>query len=87
MALAESYTSLEGWLIDISVAGLSLLLDHPLELGTLLFVELESSLKSPPVELLANVVRTTATTQDEWLIGCELVNPCPKRYCRRFSAE
>jgi hypothetical protein len=74
MALAESYASLSGWLVDISVSGLGLLLDRSLELGTLVFVELESTPASPPVELLANVVRATATSEAEWLIGCELVN-------------
>jgi hypothetical protein len=75
IALAESYTSLDGWLVDISTAGLGLLLDCPLDVGTLLFVEVESSPETFPVELLASVVRATATAETEWLVGCELVNP------------
>jgi len=74
MTIAETYKSLDGWLTDISTTGLGLLLAKPLEVGTLLFVELESSPEALPVELLATVVRTTATPEAEWLIGCELVN-------------
>jgi hypothetical protein len=74
MALAESYTSLDGWLVDVSTSGLALLLDCPLDVGTLLFVELESATESVPVELLASIVRVTANSEAEWLVGCELVN-------------
>jgi hypothetical protein len=74
MAIAESYQSLNGWLVNISVIGLGLLLDSPLEVGTLLFVEMEAPLDMPPVELLAQVQHVTATADGEWLIGCEFVN-------------
>lgn len=57
MALAESFTSLDAWVVDISLKGLGLLLDRPLENGTLLFVELEATPAAPPVELLANISR------------------------------
>ena len=75
MALAESYQSLDGWLVDISVKGLGLLLDSQLDAGTLLFVELESAPEAAPMELLAHVVRATLASEGEWLIGCEFVNP------------
>ncbi len=74
MALAESFTSLDTWVVDISVAGLGLLLDRPLENGTLLFVELEATPTAPPVELLAKVTRVTTVAEGEWRIGCEFVN-------------
>jgi PilZ domain len=75
MAIVESYHSLDGWLLDISLLGLGLLLNGSLEAGTLLFVELESSPGTAPVELLARVVHATATPEKEWLVGCEFVNP------------
>jgi PilZ domain len=75
MSIAESYCSLDGWLLDISVTGLGLLLERSLEAGTLLFVELESSPEAAPVELLARVVRAIATPESEWTVGCEFVNP------------
>ena len=75
MAIAESYNSLDGWLVDISVSGLGLLLDSPLDEGTLLFVEMESSPEASPVELLARVIRATSTPEGEWLLGCEFVTP------------
>jgi hypothetical protein len=75
MAIAESYCSLDGWLLDISVSGLGLLLDRALDAGTLLFVELESSPESAPVELLARVVRSAPAAANEWTVGCEFVNP------------
>jgi hypothetical protein len=74
MAIAESFASLDGWLTDISVIGLGLLLDRALDAGTLLYVELESSPEAAPVELLAHVVQNTATPEGDWLIGCEFVN-------------
>jgi hypothetical protein len=75
MAIAESYVLLDGWLVDISVTGLGLLLGRPLDAGTLLFVDLESAPGAAPVELLARVVRATATPENEWILGCEFVNP------------
>lgn len=74
MAIAESFTSLDAWVVDISASGLCLLLDRPLEQGTLLFVELESAPTFPPVELLAKVARVSPVTEGEWHIGCEFVN-------------
>jgi hypothetical protein len=74
MALAESFTSVDAWLVDISIKGLGLLLDRPLEKGTLVFVELEATPEAPPVEMLANVVRTTPVGLGEWVIGCDFVN-------------
>lgn len=74
MALAESFTSLDAWVVDISLKGLGLLLDRPLENGTLLFVELEATPAAPPVELLANISRSTPVGDGEWVIGCEFVN-------------
>jgi hypothetical protein len=75
MAIAESYVLLDGWLVNISVAGLGLLLDRPLDVGTLLFVDLESAPGAAPVELLARVVWAKATPEKEWVLGCEFVNP------------
>jgi hypothetical protein len=74
MALAESFTSLDAWVVDISVKGFGLVLERPLEAGTLLFVELESSPTAPPVELLAKVIRSNPLAESEWLLGCEFVN-------------
>jgi hypothetical protein len=74
MALAESFTCLDAWVVDISLKGLGLLLDRSLDKGTLLFVELEATPAALPVELLANVVRTTPVAEGEWIIGCDFVN-------------
>ena len=74
MTIAESFTSVDAWVVDISAKGLGLLLDRPLENGTLLFVELEATPRASPVELLANVTRATPIGEAEWLIGCEFVN-------------
>ena len=74
MALAESFISLDAWVVDISVVGLGLLLDRPLDMGTLLFVELEAAPQALPVELLGKVTRVTALSEGEWVVGCEFVN-------------
>jgi hypothetical protein len=55
---------------NISVSGVALLMDAPLERGMLVAIELEE-LSRP---LLARVVQTTAHADRSWTAGCEFTS-------------
>ena len=74
----EDYAPLDAWILDVSCAGLALLVPKPLPLGSILFVELETVPEAAPVKVWATVVRCQPNETGEWLMGCELVNPLSK---------
>ncbi|HYT91923.1 MAG TPA: PilZ domain-containing protein [Gemmataceae bacterium] len=72
--LVDDFQPLDAWIVDVSQGGLTLLLARPLGAGTLLFIELESAPEAEPVKVWASIVRCAATSDTDWLLGCEFVN-------------
>jgi hypothetical protein len=70
---------LEAWILDLSCGGLALLVPNPLDMGALLFVELESLPEASPVKVWAHVMRCEPVEGDEWVVGCEVVNPLSEK--------
>src|SRR6516162_2904315 len=56
---------------DISQTGVGLILDQPLESGTIVGIEMGYRLWRRPRVLMARVVHATAKPDGSWLVGCE----------------
>jgi hypothetical protein len=69
--LPDAYESLIGWLTDLSVSGVGLLLARPIDLGTTVHLELESPARTGSLRLEARVVRLTPQRDGDWIAGCE----------------
>ncbi len=61
------------WIINLSKTGVALQLPHPLPAGVLLVIRMRGA--NGAVELPAQVVHSTLQVHNEWLIGCELIQP------------
>src|SRR5262245_41305634 len=72
--IVDNFQPLDAWLVQVSQGGLTVLLSRPLAAETLLFIELESAPEARPVKVWATIVRCTATSDTDWLLGCEFVN-------------
>ena len=59
--------------VDISPQGIGLHLFHPIEIGSLLSLELHGSDDDSRLTLLASVVRTASLSGPGWLIGCNFI--------------
>jgi CheY-like chemotaxis protein len=73
---AESW---RGRVLDISTAGVRLLLDRQLEVGTVLVLGFPRSPQRSPRTLMARVVRAAPESDGEWSLGCT--------FTRRISEE
>jgi hypothetical protein len=58
---------------DISPVGVGLQVNQPVEVGTLLSIELRGTGSAPPLTILASVVRSTAQPAGEWMLGCHFI--------------
>jgi len=56
---------------DLSQTGLALLIEHQLESGLMIMIELEDLAPQMPQILLARVRHCTRQANNRWLIGCE----------------
>jgi hypothetical protein len=59
--------------LNISASGVGLLVDQPVENGTLLSVELQSPLASTGKTMLCCVVHVTRQGDAEWALGCNFI--------------
>ena len=72
LMIRPTYGSLRALVRDVSLAGIGLMLDRPLEPGSLLAIHLGAWRAGQSGVLLAEVVHATAQGNGEWLIGCKL---------------
>jgi hypothetical protein len=70
--IASSYRSVSARVVDLSVGGVGLVVDQPLEIGTRLHVELDGP-ASIPLELVAEIRNSVQQPDGSWRCGCELV--------------
>jgi hypothetical protein len=73
--IAESYKSIEAWLLNLSVEGTGLLMNQCLDPGTWVFIELESTNQKLCLELSARVAHATRQHDGSWMLGCAFGNP------------
>jgi PilZ domain len=67
---SNTFKSLAAQIVDLSVGGIGLVLDQPLEAGTRLNVELDAD---TPFEIVAEVKNSILQADGKWRCGCELV--------------
>jgi hypothetical protein len=60
------------WILNLSLSGVGLLLEEPLEAETLIVIHIKSGTTGARFELPARVVHATVQASGEWLVGCEL---------------
>jgi hypothetical protein len=60
------------WVTDLSVCGAGLVVQEPMELGTVLDLELKGQSYQQPLRLLACVVRAREQ-EGEWFLGCNFI--------------
>jgi hypothetical protein len=60
----------QGHVVDISPHGIGMLVIRPLEVGTLLSLELPGVRDDSVVSILASVARSGVATEGEWVAGC-----------------
>jgi hypothetical protein len=60
---------------DVSIAGISLILSHRFDPGTILAVEMLSANKTSSHTLRVRVAHATALDGQSWILGCELDSP------------
>jgi PilZ domain len=58
---------------NISANGIGLVVDHPVENGTLLNLNLHSPTTTSSRTILACVVHVTSTPANEWVLGCNFI--------------
>jgi DNA-binding NarL/FixJ family response regulator len=57
-------------LCDISASGARLVLDRPVEAGTLLVLELPATSEAPPRRFVARAIRVALMSEGRWTLGC-----------------
>jgi hypothetical protein len=72
---------------DISQGGAKILIDQPLEEGSLITVDLPLSEDSTPVSVLACVMHTRETTRGMWSHGCTFSAELAEEDLKAFGAE
>jgi hypothetical protein len=75
LRLADSLTPLDGWIVDLSVAGTGLLVDVPVPAETLLILELETRPDAKPLKVWAHVVFCQPMGNGEFRLGCQFAMP------------
>ncbi|ALO41829.1 PilZ domain-containing protein [Pseudoalteromonas phenolica] len=74
ISVLEQQLTLVGKCLDLSATGLSIAIEQPLEVDTLLDIHINSSSASiPPLNAHTKVVRCTQDEQGEYVLGVEIV--------------
>jgi hypothetical protein len=74
-----------GKVLDVSVRGVKLLVNRPLETGTLISLDLPGGEELSAVSVLACVVRTQEQPNREWILGCEFSRQLGVEYLISFA--
>ena len=61
-----------GWVLDVSLGGVGLLLGRPLEVGQAVTLCLSGLASGPVYELPARVAHATREPGGDWVVGCDL---------------
>jgi|AP3Bu8745761321_1050154.scaffolds.fasta_scaffold05393_1 hypothetical protein len=58
---------------NVSVNGIGLLLDAPIEPGTVLLIQMKTMDPDIPLTLVARVVHATMQAEGSWIVGCKFL--------------
>jgi PilZ domain len=72
--VAEDLEYQRGWLQDLSVAGIGLLMSKPLARDLHVTIQLKSVCSEKTYSLAAHVVHATQQSSGEWVVGCLFVD-------------
>jgi hypothetical protein len=64
-----------GWVLDVSLGGVGLLLGRPLTPGTSVVIRMSGPEDGQAHELPAQVIHATREIGGEWVVGCQLTTP------------
>lgn len=71
----DTQEPLDAILSDVSQGGVGLTMEGtPPPVGTVLYLELESEIHSPPVQAWVTVMRSEAAAEGGWSVGCEFLH-------------
>jgi hypothetical protein len=74
ITVLEQQLSLEGTCLDLSATGLSIAVEQPLEVDTVLDIHINSSGSStPPLNAHTKVVRCSQDEQGQYVLGLEII--------------
>ncbi len=73
--IAESYKSQDAWVLNLSVTGTGLLLDHAPEVGSWILIELDGATQDVPLELSAQVMHASRQHDGSYVVGCAFAQP------------
>lgn len=68
---SEGEEPLQAWAHNLSVTGVGLNLDRPLDAGTMITIRLRGGVSHPPLVVPARVMHATQEMDGTWRIGCE----------------
>jgi hypothetical protein len=83
----EAETAWSGRLREISLGGLSFLLNRRFDPGTLLIIELSDKAKGRARAFLVRVVHATLEKETRWIIGCKFVSPLNEEELQTLLGE
>jgi hypothetical protein len=63
------------WVLDLSLGGVGLLLQRPLEAGSSLLLHLHSDSRQLTFQLRARVAHASRQHDGDWVVGCEFEEP------------
>lgn len=69
--LVEGQEWQRAWVLDLSLGGVGLLLNRPLEAGLSIVVVLKCSTTGKSEEILARVCHSSRQADGDWVVGCE----------------
>jgi PilZ domain len=72
---ADTFATVEGWIVDLSEGGIGMLVDQQMAQNDLLLLELEAKTGAQPVKVGACVVFCEPTHNGEFRLGCSFISP------------
>jgi hypothetical protein len=85
LASDEADTGWPGKVRDVSTDGIALLLTRPLEVGTILILELESEPRA--IRRVIEVLHTAPERDGHWAMGCIFASPLGEDELQSFLSE
>jgi hypothetical protein len=75
LSLVDGEEWQRAWVLDLSLGGVGLLLQRPLENGLTLILHLRSDSRQQTYPLRARVVHASRQPDGDWVVGCEFEEP------------
>ncbi len=63
------------WVVNLSLGGVGLQIQRPIELGTIILVQVRSPINHEVRRMSAQIAHCSQVPQGEWYLGCEFIVP------------